>query len=169
MSAALVAGLAAGDGVAIPVGAIAPLLMNLSARSGQRVGAAAGVGGPAPTGSTRPSPSPGERRWPTPSAPVAEPLRWAAATALALSATRLAAVAWRDHRAAGRPPATAEEREPHADRGAAGRAALLARPGRAYGALLGLTILNPATLVYFTATVSAGVIAALAARLVVSG
>ena len=44
MSAALVAGLAAGYGVAIPVGAIAPLLMNISARSGLRVGAAAAAG-----------------------------------------------------------------------------------------------------------------------------
>ena len=39
------------------------------------------------------------------------------------------------------------------DRGTPGRVPLLADPGRAYAALLGLTLMNPATIVYFTALV----------------
>ena len=44
MSTAFLAGVVAGYGVAVPVGAIAVLIAGLSARTSLRVGAAAGMG-----------------------------------------------------------------------------------------------------------------------------
>ena len=44
MTDALVSGLLAGYGIAVPVGAIAVLVIGLSARSGLAVGAGAGLG-----------------------------------------------------------------------------------------------------------------------------
>ena len=44
MSAALLAGLLAGYGVAVPVGAIAALIVSLTARTSLRVGAGAALG-----------------------------------------------------------------------------------------------------------------------------
>ncbi len=158
MSAALVAGLAAGYGVAIPVGAIAPLLMNISARSGLRVGAAAAVGVASADGLYAAAAVLGGAALAERIAPAAGPLRWAAAAALALLAGRLAFVAWRDHHAASGRPGDADGGRggggvAPGDRGSRRRVALLADPRRAYAALLGLTLMNPATIVYFTALV----------------
>jgi len=90
---ALVSGLLAGYGVAVPVGAIAVLILGLSARTSLTVGAGAGlgaatadgiyaavavVGGAAVAGLVR---------------PVATPLRWLAAAVLVGLAARTAAVA----------------------------------------------------------------------------
>ena len=98
MSAGFLAGVVAGYGIAVPVGAIGVLIAGLSARVSLRVGAAAGLG---------------------------------AATADGLYA--LVAVA-----------------------GGAAIASLItpiATPLRAYLGILGLTLLNPATVVYFAALV----------------
>jgi arginine exporter protein ArgO len=65
-------------------------------------------------------------------------MRWAAAAVLVALAVRGAVVAVRHHR------------DPARTRGERGA---LATPGRAYLALLGLTLLNPATIVYFGALV----------------
>ena len=123
-------GLLAGYGVAVPVGAIAVLILGLSARASLLVGAGAGlgaataaVGGAAVAGLIR---------------PVATPFRWLAAVVLLALAVRTAVVAWRQHRD--------PQRAARADRG-------LDTPGRAYLALLALTLLNPATVVYFSALV----------------
>ena len=70
-------------------------------------------------------------------APVSTPLRWVAAAVLVALAARTAITAWRHHR---------EPTKPREQRG-------LTSPGRAYLGLLGLTILNPATIVYFGALV----------------
>jgi arginine exporter protein ArgO len=135
---ALLSGLLAGYGVAIPVGAIGVLIMGLAARTSLAVGAGAGLGvatadglyallavagGAAVSGLVR---------------PVATPLRWVALAVLLGLAARTAWSAWRAHReaVAARP----------------GRLAL-STPGRAYAGLLGLTLLNPATMVYFSALV----------------
>jgi len=135
---ALVSGLLAGYGVAVPVGAIAVLILGLSARTSLTVGAGAGlgaatadgiyaavavVGGAAVAGLVR---------------PVATPLRWLAAAVLVGLAARTAAVAWRHHLDRDRPA--------RPDRG-------LSTPGRAYLGLLALTLLNPATVIYFSALV----------------
>jgi arginine exporter protein ArgO len=135
---ALVSGALAGYGVAIPVGAIAALLVSLSARTSFAVGAAgalgvatvdglyaalAVLGGAAITGLIR---------------PVATPLRWVAVVVLLGLAGRTAWTAWRHHRDPAR-----------AARDTTG----LGTPLRAYLGLLGLTALNPATVVYFSALV----------------
>lgn len=139
----LLAGLVAGYGVAIPVGAIAPLLMSLSARSGLRLGSAAALGVASADGVYATAAVVGGAALAGALEPAAGPMRWAAAVALAAFAARIALVAWRDHRAV----------EPGVDAGVRGRAELLSTPPRAYAALLGLTLLNPATIVYFAALV----------------
>jgi len=134
----LVAGLLAGWGIAIPVGAVATYLVTLTARTSPAVGGAgalgvatadglyallAVVGGAALTGLI---------------AGIAGPLRWASAVVLVAVAAGIAWSAIRDHRA-GRPGPTAGDRS--------------ITPTRAYGTLLGITLLNPATVIYFSALV----------------
>jgi threonine/homoserine/homoserine lactone efflux protein len=139
----LVAGLLAGWGIAIPVGAVATYLVTLTARTSPAVGGAgalgvatadglyallAVVGGAALTGLI---------------AGIAGPLRWASAVVLVAVAAGIAWSAIRDHRA-GRPGPTAGDRS--------------MTPTRAYGTLLGITLLgitllNPATVIYFSALV----------------
>lgn len=139
VTAALVAGLLAGYGIAVPVGAVATYLVSLTARTSLRTGVCAAlgvatadglyalvatVGGSAPAAALR---------------PVLVPLRWASALVLAVLAIRGAVIAVRDHRRhrlAGRsqtPPPPS--------------------PARAYLALLGITLLNPTTVIYFAALV----------------
>jgi arginine exporter protein ArgO len=137
VSAAIVAGLLAGYGVAVPVGAIAVLIIGLTARTSLRIGAAAAmgvatadglyatlavVGGAALAGLIR---------------PVAVPLRWAAAAILVVLALHTASAAVRHHR---------DPARRRSDRG-------MSTPGRAFAALLALTLLNPMTIVYFGALV----------------
>ncbi|MFC4507604.1 MULTISPECIES: LysE family transporter [Streptomyces] len=138
MTAALVAGLVAGYGIAVPVGAVGTYLVSLTARSSLRTGACAAlgvatadglyallatVGGSAVAGALR---------------PLMTPLRWASAVVLLALAVRGATAAVRQYRAhrlttrAAPPPPS---------------------PGRAYVSLLGLTLLNPTTVVYFAALV----------------
>ncbi|MBY8869439.1 LysE family transporter [Streptomyces sennicomposti] len=141
MTAALVAGLLAGYGVAVPVGAVGAHLVSLTARTSLRTGvcAALGVatadglyalpavlGGAALAGALR---------------PVLGPLRWASVLVLTALAVRGALGAVRRHRA--RPLAVRAEPPPPG-------------AGRAYLGLLGITLLNPATAVYFAALVLGG-------------
>ncbi|MEW5354305.1 LysE family transporter [Streptomyces sp. 16-176A] len=141
MTAALVAGLLAGYGVAVPVGAVGAHLVSLTARTSLRTGvcAALGVatadglyalpavlGGTALTGALR---------------PVLGPLRWVSVLVLTALAVRGALGAVRRHRAR-RLAVRAEPSPPGA--------------GRAYLGLLGITLLNPATAVYFAALVLGG-------------
>ncbi|MFS4105365.1 LysE family transporter [Streptomyces sp. PD-S100-1] len=141
MTAALVAGLLAGYGVAVPVGAVGAHLVSLTARTSLRTGvcAALGVatadglyalpavlGGAALAGALR---------------PVLGPLRWASVLVLTALAVRGALGAVRRHRA--RPLAVRAEPSPPG-------------AGRAYLGLLGITLLNPATAVYFAALVLGG-------------
>jgi arginine exporter protein ArgO len=136
MPDSLLSGIAAGYGIAIPVGAIGVLLIGLAARTSLRVGAAAGMGtatadglyalvavlgGSALTGVVR---------------PIATPMRWTAAAVLILLAARTLNGAIRNRR------------DPNPERPAA-----WSTPLRAYLALIGLTILNPTTVVYFAALV----------------
>ena len=138
MTESLVAGLLAGWGIAIPVGAVATYLVTLTARTSPAVGGAgalgvatadglyallAVVGGAALTGLI---------------AGIAGPLRWASAVVLVAVAAGIAWSAIRNHRA-GRPGPTAGDRS--------------MTPTRAYGTLLGITLLNPATVIYFSALV----------------
>jgi arginine exporter protein ArgO len=137
VTGALIAGLLAGYGVAVPVGAIAALLVSLTARTSWRLGAAAALGVATADGLYALVAVVGGAAVGRVVAPVEVPLRWAAAVVLLGLAGRTAFGAVRSHRA------PAGERAP----GAA------STPGRAYLGLLGLTVLNPATVVYFVALV----------------
>ncbi|GGI97240.1 LysE family transporter [Streptomyces brasiliensis] len=138
MTAALVAGLIAGYGIAIPVGAVGTYLVSLTARTSLRTGACAAlgvasadglyallatVGGSAVAGALR---------------PVLGPLRWVSAAVLIALAVRGAAGALRHHREPR--PGTGPGRPPPG-------------PARAYLGLLGITLLNPTTVLYFAALV----------------
>ncbi|MBW6433983.1 LysE family transporter [Actinoplanes hulinensis] len=134
MSGAFLAGVVAGYGIAVPVGAIGVLIAGLSARTSLRVGAAAGLGAATADGLYALVAVAGGAAVAAAIAPVAVPLRWAGAAVLlalagwtAWGAIRATGVTQRDER-----PATAF---------------------RAYAGVLGLTLLNPATVIYFAALV----------------
>ncbi|MCW3843062.1 LysE family transporter [Micromonospora yasonensis] len=137
MTGAFLAGLVAGYGVAVPVGAIAILILGLSARTSFRVGASAALGVAAADGLYAAVAALGGTAVAGGLAPIEGPLRWIAATVLLALAGH---TAWR------------------ALRPAAPAAASLARggldtPARAFTGILALTLLNPATVVYFAALV----------------
>lgn len=138
MTAALVAGLLAGYGIAMPVGAIGAYLVALTARTSLRIGAFAALGVAtadgvysliAVCGGTAVAPA---------LRPVTLPLRRGSAVVLIALAVYAAVTAIRRYRA-------------RHDDTAPGRAA----PGaaRAYLGMWGMTMLNPLTVVYFTALV----------------
>ncbi|MGW2766802.1 LysE family transporter [Streptomyces sp. NPDC001275] len=138
MSAALVAGLLAGYGIAVPVGAVATYLVTLTARTSLRTGVCAALGVATADGLYALLATLGGSALAAALRPVLVPLRWASALLLAALAVRGAVGAvrrYRGHRLAARtaPPPPS--------------------PARAYLALLGITVLNPTTLVYFAALV----------------
>ena len=133
MSAPFLAGVAAGYGIAVPVGAIGVLIAGLSARTSLRVGAAAGLGAATADGIYALVAVAGGAAVAGLIAPIATPLRWIAAIVLLGLA---AMTAW----SAFKPATTAGETRP-------------TTPLRAYGGILGLTLLNPATVIYFAALV----------------
>ncbi len=135
---AVLAGLLAGYGVAVPVGAIAALLVSLTARTSLRVGAAAAMGVATADGVYCALAVVGGTAIARLIEPISGPLRWAAMVVLLGLAARTAWTAWQRHREAATPAGT--------DKG-------LHTPGRAFLGLLALTILNPSTVVYFTALV----------------
>ena len=135
MSAAFLAGVVAGYGIAVPVGAIAVLIAGLSARVSLRVGAAAGLGAATADGIYALAAVLGGAVIAGLITPFATPLRWAAAVVLLTLAGWTAVGAVRNR---GRAPA--ERSRP-------------ASALRAYLGILGLTLLNPATVVYFAALV----------------
>ena len=138
MSEALISGLLAGYGVAIPVGAIGVLILGLSARTRLVVGAGAGLGVATADGLYAVLAALGGAAIAGVIRPVATPLRWAAGGVLLMMAVRTAVVAWRHYRD--------PDRATRADRA-------LTTPGRAYLGLLALTLLNPATVIYFSALI----------------
>jgi arginine exporter protein ArgO len=133
VSTPLLAGVVAGYGVAMPVGAIGVLIAGLTARTSLRVGAAAGMGAATADGIYALIAVAGGAAVAGLIAPIATPLRWAAAVVLLGLAVVTA-------RGAFRPPGAAREERP-------------ATPLRAYTGILALTLLNPATVIYFTALV----------------
>ncbi|MEH0932920.1 LysE family transporter [Micromonospora sp. CPCC 205558] len=139
MTGAFLAGLVAGYGVAIPVGAIAILILGLSARTSFRVGAAAALAVATADGLYAAVAVLGGAGLADVIAPVSGPLRVVAAVVLLGLAGQGLWRTWSTHRS----------RRPPAER--AGRG--MGTPGRAYAALLGLTLLNPMTVLYFTALV----------------
>jgi len=138
VTAALVAGLVAGYGIAIPVGAVGTYLMALTARTSLRIGTAAALGVATADGLYALISTLGGSALAPLIQPVTGPLRWVSAAVLVALAIRGAVKALGSYRR----PATVDRD--------------LADPVRAYAALLGITLLNPMTLIYFTALVLGG-------------
>jgi arginine exporter protein ArgO len=135
VTGALLAGLLAGYGIAIPVGAVATYLVALTARTSLKTGLAAALGVATADGVYALVAVLGGAAIAGVVAPIARPLQLVSAGILVLLAVRGARHALRSRRAA-----TARPVPPLA-------------PGRAYVSLLGVTLVNPTTVVYFTALV----------------
>lgn len=135
--AGLTAGMVAGLGIAMPIGAIGTYLVALGARGRAAVAAAAALGVASTDGVYALIATTGGGALAGVLRPVAEPLRWTSAAALTGLAVLTARTGLRRYRRPDTPP---------------GRRTDLSAP-RAYLSLLGLTALNPATLAYFTALV----------------
>ncbi|MFF1448390.1 LysE family transporter [Streptomyces sp. NPDC058274] len=138
MTAVLVAGLLAGYGIAIPVGAVAAYLVSLTARTSLRTGVCAALGVATADGLYALVAAAGGSALASALQPVLVPLRWASGLVLAALAVRGAVTAVRQYRE--RRPATRSGQDP-------------VRPARAYLGLLGVTLLNPTTVIYFAALV----------------
>lgn len=138
MTGTLIACLLAGYGVAIPVGAIGVLIVGLAARNSLAVGAGAGLGAATADGVYATLAVLGGAALARLVAPIATPLRLVSAAVLVALAARGAITAVRHH---SRPAQAAQARTG------------LGTPLRAYAGVLALTLLNPATVVYFAALV----------------
>ncbi|MFF1324038.1 MULTISPECIES: LysE family transporter [Streptomyces] len=138
MTAALVAGLLAGYGIAVPVGAVATYLVSLTARTSLRTGVCAALGVATADGLYALVAALGGSALAAALRPVLVPLRWASALVLVFLAVRGAVTAVRHYR--GQRLTTRSAPPPPS-------------PARAYLALLGITLLNPTTVIYFAALV----------------
>ncbi|MFF8276970.1 LysE/ArgO family amino acid transporter [Streptomyces lateritius] len=141
MTTAVVAGLLAGYGIAIPVGAVGAYLVALTARTGWRTGAGAALGVATADGLYALLAVLGGSALVPLLAPVMAPLRWASACVLVALAVRAAWTALRAYRAGGL--------------AAGGDGEHPMTPLRAYLAFLGITVLNPMTVIYFAALILA--------------
>ncbi len=138
MTAALLAGLLAGYGIAVPVGAVGTYLVSLTARTSLRTGVCAALGVATADGLYALAATVGGSALASALRPVLGPLRWICVLVL------LALAAWG--------AVTAVRR--YRDRRLTGRAqAAPPGPTRAFLTLLGITLLNPTTVVYFAALV----------------
>ncbi|MEV5963724.1 LysE family transporter [Kribbella sp. NPDC051952] len=141
MIAALVAGLLAGYGVAMPVGPVGTYLVALTARSSLRVGAAAALGIASADGAYALVAAVAGSALAPLLVPIVEPLRWTSVVILIALAAMGAGKAVRRYRAH---RLSVIEQE----------TAIGAR--RAYIGMLGMTMLNPWTVIYFAALVIGG-------------
>ncbi|MFJ3585964.1 LysE family transporter [Streptomyces sp. NPDC090127] len=142
MSGAVVAGLLAGYGIAIPVGAVGAYLVAVTARTGWRTGVGAALGVATADGVYALVAVLGGSALVPLLAPVTTPLRRVSAVVLLALAAHAAWTAVRAYRARARASRDAD----------AGRTLT---PLRAYGTFLGITILNPMTVIYFAALILA--------------
>lgn len=138
MIGALVAGLVAGYGIAIPVGAVGTYLVSLTARTSLRTGMSAALGVATADGLYALVAVAGGAALVGVLEPVMVPLRWASGLVLAVLAGLGTVAAVRQYRSPHSPSATRRSAP---------------APGRAYLSLLGITLLNPTTVVYFVALV----------------
>jgi arginine exporter protein ArgO len=136
--AALVAGLLAGYGIAMPVGAVATYLMALTARTSLKIGAFAALGVATADGLYALIAELGGSALTPAIQPIMLPLRWISALVLIALAVRGAAAAISRYRE--RQTATRADGTPIS-------------PVRAYTGLLGITMMNPTTVIYFAAFV----------------
>lgn len=137
MTSAFLAGALAGFAIAIPVGAIAILIIDLGIRRGFRAAAAAGAGAASADGLYATIAVIGGTAIGLALEPLERPLRIVAIGALLGIGLRGLVAIWLARGSAASNPRAAEP-------------AL-----RTYGRFLGLTLLNPATVIYFAALVLA--------------
>ena len=138
MNAAVISGLLAGYGIAMPVGAIAIFLIRLGAAACLCIGAAAGLGAATLDGGFALAAVAGGAGLARQVQAVAGPLRWAASALLAAVAAWTAVAAARRYRSPAAIP----------------RVGLALRtPLRAYTALAAITAVNPLTVIYWAALV----------------
>ncbi|MFI9761768.1 LysE/ArgO family amino acid transporter [Streptomyces sp. NPDC051963] len=138
MTGALVSGLIAGYGIAVPVGAVGTYLVSLTARTSLRTGACAALGVATADGLYALVATLGGAALAAALLPALAPLRWASVVVLVALALWGAATAVRQYRA-----------QHHTTRSAPPPPS----PTRAYLGLLGITLLNPTTVIYFAALV----------------
>ncbi|MFH9892676.1 LysE/ArgO family amino acid transporter [Streptomyces luteogriseus] len=138
MTAALVAGLLAGYGIAVPVGAVGTYLVSLTARTSLRTGVCAALGVATADGLYALAATLGGTALASALRPVLGPLRWVCVLVL------LALAAW---------GAVTALREYRGHRLATRTAPAPPGPARAFLGLLGITLLNPTTVIYFAALV----------------
>ncbi|MFS0706279.1 LysE family transporter [Cellulomonas sp. 179-A 9B4 NHS] len=166
---AAAAGALAGVGIAVPVGAVGAVIVLLGARHGWRTGCAAGLGAAVVDGAyatvavvAGAALAPALER-------AAEPVRWVSAAVLLVVALLLLRTSGRDpgpddpgaddpgaasRGTASRPAGGATAEVPSAAAGPPVPGAALARgvtPTRAFWFVLGATVVNPTTVVYFVA------------------
>lgn len=140
VTAAAVAGLLAGYGIAIPVGAVGAHLVALTARTSWRVGVSGALGVASVDGAYALVAVLGGSALAGVIAPVAHGLRWVAAGVLVAVAVRVGLSGIRRYRASAAQP----------------RPASCSSPARAYAVLVAMTLLNPTTIIYFVAVVLGG-------------
>ena len=146
MIGAFLAGAVAGFGVAIPVGPIAILILDTALRRGLRPGLAAGAGAATADGVYATIAGIGGTAIAGFIAPVSVPLRWASVAVLVVIAARGLVAVRREMGASAVPvgvPSGAADPESSARH----------RALATYLRFLGLTIVNPSTVVYFAALV----------------
>jgi threonine/homoserine/homoserine lactone efflux protein len=136
--AALVAGLLAGYGIAMPVGAVAAYLVALTARTSWRIGAFAALGVATADGLYALIAAYGGSALTPVIQPIMIPLRWASVLVLIALSVRGGAAAIGQYRKGQRSIRTDEAP---------------ISPARAYLGLLGITMMNPITVIYFAALV----------------
>lgn len=136
--AALVAGLLAGYGIAVPVGAVATYLVALTARTSLKIGACAALGVATADGLYALIAALGGSALVPAIEPVMVPLRWVSALVLIALAARSVVTAISQYRTRQATPRTDE---------------VPLNPARAYLGLLGITMMNPMTVIYFAALV----------------
>ncbi|MFD5945772.1 LysE/ArgO family amino acid transporter [Streptomyces collinus] len=138
MTAALVAGLLAGYGIAVPVGAVGTYLVSLTARTSLRTGVCAALGVATADGLYALAATLGGTALASALRPALGPLRWVCVLVLLALAAWGAVTAVREYR--GHRLATRTGPAPPS-------------PARAFLSLLGITLLNPTTVIYFAALV----------------
>lgn len=139
MNTAVISGLLAGYGIAIPVGAIAIFLIRLGATACLCISAAAGLGAATADGGFALAAVADGAGLARQVQAVAGPAHWAAGALLALVAARMAVAAARRYRSPVTPPRVILP--------------LLRTPLRAYTALAAVTVVNPLTMLYWAALV----------------
>jgi arginine exporter protein ArgO len=164
VSRALLAGLAAGYGIAVPIGAVGTYLVSVSARSGVRRGASGALGVASADALYATVAVLGGAALASVIEPLARPLELVSVVVLLAIAVGLAVRTVRERTSGRRAAAVAQGLDPDdvdvpvVRNGVSPGGATVTRADdvRVYLTFLGMTVLNPMTVVYFAALVLGG-------------